>query len=316
MLQLRITVFEVALFNLTILQVAILKLSMMLRRIYILLIPVFFMLINSVSLSGQGELNTQRRTLYRNERTFGIFLNSNGLGADFSYAERLNARNHRLYQVELLYLKHPKEVKITNSIYTNKSFVFGKINNFYEIRGQWGTQSEIYRKNDANGISVRYFYTLGPTIGLLKPIYYEIWVNSGSPTDPYTLKVDKFNTSIHQLDIYGKARFTEGLDEISIIPGASAKFGFSFEFSKMDKVVNSIEFGAGFDIFPRKIPLMANEMNQLFYLNLFAGYRFGKVIDISDAAIARRQRSYWFDRKTSRKVVKEEKKAAKQQDDF
>ncbi len=288
----------------------------MLRRKIILLFPLVFLFISLQNTLGQGVIDNQRSILYKNEKTFGIFLNSNGFGGDFTYADRINARNHRLYQVEMLYLKHPKEVKISNGIYTNRSFVFGKTNSFYELRGQWGKQTEIYRKNDANGISIRYFYSIGPTIGFLKPIYYEVIVPSKDNSGFIPTEIQKFSPSIHQTTIFGKASFFEGFDEISIIPGASAKFGFSFEYSKENKSLGAIEFGAGFDIFPKEIPIMANELIQFFFLNLYAGYRWGKAIDISDAAIAKRERESRKANKTSRKVKKEKRKAARQQDDF
>lgn len=266
---------------------------------------------------AQGELDEQKRILYRNERTYGIFLNSNGFGADFTYAKRINARNHTLWQAELFYLKHPKEIKLSNSYYSNKSFVFGKINNFYEIKGQWGRSSELYRKNDAGGVSIRYFYTIGPTIGLLKPVYYEILYPTGFLNEYYT-KVEKFSTSTHQSDIWGKAAFFEGINEISIIPGASAKFGFTFDFSRRDININAIEIGAGVDAFTWGVPIMATETNQFFFLNLFAGYRFGKAIDISEAAKARKMsiQEILQERKTSRNIIREQKKASKTQDNF
>jgi len=278
------------------------------------LIPGLLVFINSFS---QGEIDNQARILYKNERTFGVFLSSNGFGGDFSYAKRINARNHNLYQVELFSLSHPKEIKMSNSFYSNKSFVFGKINNFYELKGQWGRSSEIYRKNDAGSISVRYFYSAGPTIGFLKPVYYEIYYSTGVPYEYYT-KVEKFNTSVHQSNIFGKASFFEGIDEISIIPGVSAKFGFSFEYSRRNININAIEFGAGIDIFPKEIPIMATETNQFFFLNLFAGYRFGKSIDISAAARAQRT-TIWDrlrERNKQRDIIREQKKAGRDQDDF
>jgi hypothetical protein len=271
----------------------------------------------SVEISAQGEIDEQRRILYRNERTYGLFLNSNGFGADFTYAQRINARNQTLYQVELLYLKHPKEIKLSNSFYSNKSFVFGKTNSFYELRGQWGRSSEIFRKNDVGGVSIRYFYSVGPTIGFLKPIYYEILYQTGVPYEFYT-KVEKFNTSIHQSNIFGKASFFEGIDEISVIPGASAKLGFTFEYSRRDKIINALEIGAGIDIFPKEIPIMATEANQFFFLNLFVGYRFGKAIDISDAARSQRQslREIMEERRRSKEIIREQRRAAREQDDY
>lgn len=271
----------------------------------------------STEVSAQGELDNQKRILYRNERTFGLFLNSNGFGGDFSYAKRINARNQTLYQAEFLYLKHPKEIKLSNSFYSNKSFVFGKTNSFFELRGQWGRNSEIFRKNDAGGISIRYFYSIGPTIGLLKPIYYEILYQTGVPYEFYT-KIEKFNTGIHQTNIFGKASFFEGFDEISVIPGASAKFGFTFEYSRRNTNINALEIGAGIDIFPKEIPIMATEANQFFFLNLFVGYRFGKAIDISEAALAKRKsfREILEERRRSKEILRQQRRAAKEQDEY
>ncbi|MCK4922909.1 MAG: hypothetical protein KAS71_17790 [Bacteroidales bacterium] len=285
------------------------------RRLFKYIVPVVFLAIYTDSVFSQGEFDIQAKILYKNERTFGGFLNSNGLGGDYTFSERINARDHQLYQVEVLMLRHPKEIKISNSYYTNKGFVFGKTNNFIEIKGQWGKQTEVYRKNDASGISVKYFYSMGPTIGILKPIYYEILYTTGVPWDVYT-KIEKFTTSVHQTNIYGKASFFEGIREISIIPGISAKFGFNFEYSKDNKSLSALEIGIGADLFPKNIPIMAIETNQFFYLNLFAGYRFGKVIDISEAAKAEEFRDKNRERKLSRKIRKEQKDAAKQTDEF
>ncbi len=162
-----------------------------------------------------------------------------------------------------------------------------------------------------------YFYSAGPTIVFLKPVYYEIYYSTGVPYEYYT-KVEKFNTSVHQSNIFGKASFFEGIDEISIIPGVSAKFGFNFEYSRRNININAIEFGAGIDIFPKEIPIMATESNQFFFLNLFAGYRFGKSIDISAAAQAQRT-TIWDrlrERNKQRDIIREQRKAGRDQDDF
>ncbi|MCF8381168.1 MAG: hypothetical protein K9H49_16465 [Bacteroidales bacterium] len=285
------------------------------KRIFNYIIPIVFLSLLSATAFSQGELDTQAKILYKNERSFGVFLNSNGLQGDFSFAKRINARNHSLYQIELLTLKNPKEIKISNSYYTNKGFVFGKTNNFLEIKAQWGKQTEVYRKNDASGISVKYFYTIGPTIGILKPIYYEILYATGVPWEVYT-KVEKFSTSVHQTNIYGKASFLKGVNEISFIPGASGKFGFNFEYSKDNKSINALEFGIGADIFPKNIPIMAMETNQFFYLNFFAGYRFGRVIDASEASQARKFKEKSENNKKIRTINKEQKKAARLEDEF
>ena len=54
----------------------------------------FLLLIScSVRMLAQGEIDEQRKILLRDERTFGLSLNSNGIGGDFKYAKRINAKN-------------------------------------------------------------------------------------------------------------------------------------------------------------------------------------------------------------------------------
>ncbi len=263
---------------------------------------------------SQGDINEQPKILLRNEQSFALFLNSNGISGDFEYAKRINARNHTLYRVELGNVKNPKEIKLSNGYYSNKSFVFGKQNSFFELKAQYGRQSELFRKNDVGGISIRYFYEAGPVLGLLKPIYYEVLYITTSSTEVY--KIEKFDPIIHQSQINGKASFFEGMKELSVVPGVSARIGFTFEYSRQDVVLHALEFGIGMDIYPKKIPIMSTELNNFYFMNLFVGYRFGKVIDMSEAA----RSNTWLDKlkeeRKQKKLQRQQKKASKEQPDY
>jgi hypothetical protein len=139
---------------------------------------------------------------------------------------------------------------------------------------------------------------------------------TANPYDFY-LKTEKYNISIHQSNIYGRASIFKGLKEISVVPGASVKTGFGFEYSRLDIVLHSIEAGMSLDVFTKKIPIMANERNNFLFLNLFVSYRFGKYIDISEAALARRSgEAEKQDRKISRKSIRQQKKMDKEENYF
>jgi len=234
-----------------------------------------------LTLFAQGELSEQSRIFYRNERSIGALLNSNGYGVSGRYAKRINARNKTIYEVDLIGIKHPKEVKITNYYSSNKSYVFGKLNSFFDLRAGYGRQREMFRKIDRGGISIRRFYSAGPALGILKPVYYEIiQTNTADPNDKF-LKQEKFNSSTHQGNIWGKASFFKGMDELSLVPGAFGRFGFSFEYSRHDITLHALETGITLDIFIKKIPIMATEKNNFIFFSLFVSYRFGKVVDAS-----------------------------------
>lgn len=231
---------------------------------------------------GQGELDLQQTVFYRNERTFGIILNTDGFGIGYREGKRINYLNKTLYELEVGILKHPREVKLSNPYFQSGSnFVFGKLNFVSYLRVGFGKQHELFNKVDLGGVAIRYFWTAGPDLVIYKPIYYEV-LYPLSLTE-YEIREEKFKRGIHYPgDIYGKASFTKGLNEIGIVPGIYGKFGFNFEYSREDKVIHAIEVGTSLSAFTRKIPIMAVEDNKAIFLSLFVSYRMGLIIDPLD----------------------------------
>jgi hypothetical protein len=247
-----------------------------------LLILAVLLIIGINSIYSQGELIEEQKVFYRNERTFGLLLNTDGYGVSYREGKRLDYLNKRLFEVDFGIIKHPKEVKLSNPYYqTSKSFVFGKLNSLFFIRGGIGHQHEIFSKADQGGVAIRYFYAAGVAFALYKPIYYKV-IYPVSLSRIETID-EKFEVSIHQPgDIYSKSAFTKGLDETKILPGLYAKGGFNFEYSKEDKVIHAIELGLSVNAFPKEIPIMATEDNKAIYLSLFVSYRIGLIIDPLD----------------------------------
>ena len=247
----------------------------------LLTIAVFF-IFSTVSLYAQGEINEQQKVFFRNERSFAILLNSDGIGVSYRGAKRLDFLNKRLLEIEAGTLKHPKEYIGSNpNIQGGGSFVFGKLNSLFYLRGSIGHQHEIFKKADLGGIAIRYFYSTGPVIGLYKPIFYNIIYFL--PNNEYTTKKEKFSTSITgNSEILSRASFTKGLNETKVLPGLFLKGGFNFEYSKEDKLIHAIEVGAQINAFPKKIPIMASSDNKSIFFSLFVSYRFGMIMDPLD----------------------------------
>ncbi len=246
-----------------------------------LLIIAVLIVLFAVSLNAQGELNEQQKVFFRNERSFGIMLNSDGIGVGYRGAKRIDFLNKRLLEIEGGSLKNPKEYRLSNPYTTGSSFVFGKLNSTFYIRGGIGHQHEIYKKADIGGIAIRYFYSGGAVLAIYKPIYYRVMY----PLSAYEvlIKEEKFTPAITQpTEIYGRASFTKGLDETKVIPGLYVKGGFNFEYSKQDKVIHAIEVGAQVNAFPRVIPIMATSDNKAVFFSIFVSYRFGVIIDPLD----------------------------------
>jgi hypothetical protein len=264
------------------------------------LILILILVLPAVSLLAQGEIDDQLRVMLRDERTYAGFLNSNGWGLNYRYGYWRNARNQFIIDGDFTYVKHPKEVKSTVSYnYNTYRYVYGKENLFWELKGTAGWQKELYRKIDRNGISIRLYYSGGLSLGFAKPIYYKVFTLSPVGEVIYE-EYMKFDPSIHQQSIGGRGPFYMGFNELKLIPGLYGKAGFSFEYSQKNAVLHALEAGISITAYPKEIPIMATDQNNWLFFTLNVGYRFGRIIDISESA-----------RSKSRKVKRAERKAAK-----
>jgi hypothetical protein len=241
----------------------------------------FLFVINLSLVNAQGEIDDAEKIFYRNERTFAATLGSNGFAGNFRYAKRIDAFRKTTYEIGFAYIKHEKEYKISysSSPQLGGSFVFGKTNSLFALRAGIGLQKELFRKEDKGGISIRYFFNFGPSIGFQKPVYYDVIVSELDSEGNYVQVRKTMKFESHITAVERKAPFYNGLDEISLVPGIYGKCGFTFEFGKNDQSFSAFETGIIFDAYLRKIPIMANDHNHWFYPAVFISYRFGKVID-------------------------------------
>jgi hypothetical protein len=243
------------------------------------LLVLFFYCCCAIPVLSQGELNEQQKIFFRNERSFAFLLNSDGMGLSYRDAKRVDFLNKRYFEIETGTLKHPREYRESNPYFqTPGTFIYGKLNSVFYLRGSYGHQHELFKKADLGGVAVRYFYSAGPVLALYKPIYYKILY----PVSNYefTLVEEKLDVNEHPpYDIYSRASFTKGLNEIKVLPGLFAKGGFNFEYSKEEKFIHAVEVGASLNGFPKKIPIMATTDNKSLYFSLFVSYRIGIVID-------------------------------------
>jgi hypothetical protein len=230
------------------------------------LILLFF----TVVVFSQGDLYQGHRKYNRNERSFGVSLNSNGISFDYKIGKRIDGYRKWVYLFYASWLKHPKEIKVQTYSSGNR-FVYGKENIAYPVSVSLGRQKVVFEKQDRNSITIQYFAFVGVGSAIMKPVCYYVFNQD-------ELVEQKFDiTEIHSnSDIHSKASFFRGFDEIFFIPYASLKFGFNFDFASNDDKISAIEAGFMFDAYIREVPIMALKKNEQFVFTLFATYRFGK----------------------------------------
>lgn len=265
-------------------------------RRYLISVIIGFSLVTA--LCGQGDIDEQVHVLFRDESTFGMFLNSNGIGLNYRYGFYRDAKNQFILDADFAYVKHTKEVKTQVAYdYSTRRYVFGKENLFWELKGSAGWQKELYRKYDRKGISVRWYYCGGLALGFLKPIYYEIW-DFSFVGEPDNKDYKKFDTHLNQDQIGGRGPFFMGFDELSVVPGLTARTGLSFEYSERDAVIHALDAAVNLTVYSKRINIMATEYNNFLFFNLSVGYRFGRIKDISEAARAKSRKERREERKS------------------
>jgi hypothetical protein len=236
----------------------------------------------SVSAQQEGSQNVPlgmdgQKVLYRNEMAGGFVAHTEGVGLNFRRGKHVTGRRKRVFEIEFVNMRHPKEVKTVNPYFENsKGFYYGKLNTFQVLRPGIGYQNVIYSKADGRGVEIRYVTFLGGSIGFAKPVYLEI-LHETPVQFEYQLSTEKYDPDRHFIDnIYGRAPYFKGFDEMKIYPGGYAKLGLSFEYASFEEDVKAIEVGVCADVYPKVVPIMANTRNNQVFVSLYLNLLYGR----------------------------------------
>ena len=226
-------------------------------------------LLSQVPATGEAKL------LYRKEAVGGLIIHTSGWGGHFRYGKQITNLKKLSFGFDLVNLRHPKEKKVFNPGFDDgKGYYYGKINSLIAFRPTIGMRSILFPKMRKQGVEIGYNVGIGPTIGFAKPVYLEIVTIT---SEGFIISEEKFDPARHTVDnIYGRARFSKGINELKIYPGAFAKFGLHFEYSDEEDRIKALEVGAIADYFPKAVPVMAIADNKNLYLNLYIAIIFGR----------------------------------------
>lgn len=225
----------------------------------------------------EGYDSIADRILLKKELTGGATIHVLGMGANFRKGVNKTFFKSRIFELEFVSMKHPKQVRLINPYYYNaKSFVYGKLNHVYILRAGYGFKKLLNRKPYWGGVELRVLYMGGLSIAIAKPVYLYFWDETIS-----FIKEEKYNPDnpFHDEEyIYGRAPFTDGLGELKVYPGIFAKAGLNFEFGSLNSKIRALEAGGVVEFFPIAIPIMAfnppSDLIFTFYINFSLGKRY------------------------------------------
>ncbi|HPE55139.1 MAG TPA: hypothetical protein P5514_00210 [Bacteroidales bacterium] len=233
----------------------------------------------SVHLLAQTEpvIDTSKNIILLKERSFGALFHTQGWGVKYSQGYNKTAFNRRMLIFEFAEIQSLRQIRTINPYFTNsKSYVYGKLNSIFMLRGSFGYYKQLNRKPYWGGVELRFFYVGGFSLAIAKPIYLYI-LNASPIIYEYSLTEERYDPDEHFVDnIFGRASFTRGFNHLDFFPGIHAKVGLDFDYASYRNKLKSLEVGATLDVFPRPVPIMAFNDPNYYFLTLYLNFNFGK----------------------------------------
>lgn len=244
----------------------------------------FILLLSGLSVSAQFDTeeydSLENMILYNRENTFGVVLHNLGMGFQFRTGKRINYFKTRMIEIEMVSMRSFNQVKVINPYFIDsRRYVYGKLNDAFFLRGGITYKKLLNRKPYWGGVELRLNYGGGLSIGFAKPYYLYVLYFYETPGGGfnYTIKTERFDPSQQSWDdIYGRAPFSKGFNEITVHPGLYFKAGLNFEYGTRSTRIKALEVGGCIDILPTGLSIMANNTDQIFFPTLYLNFSFGK----------------------------------------
>jgi hypothetical protein len=235
--------------------------------------------------SAQSDLSSGPGFVYNSERVYDLRLHSNrGAGLFYQRGKILTYYKTTFYQLGFSELRSAKEYRQGSDPSLTRQFrpyIYGKQNNVFAVRGSYGTKRYFSEKAKRKGVAVGMSYSVGGTLGLVKPYYLAL--RRPAPDLPNISRIvtekyseDNANLFLDDNRIVGAASFFKGFDELSVIPGGNASCAIHLDWGAFDSFLRGMEVGAMLDIFPRQLPLIVSEENNRIFLNFYVSMQLGR----------------------------------------
>jgi hypothetical protein len=218
--------------------------------------------------------------IYQKQGAFGFKFNTDGWGAFYEHGKYKTITKTNLWWLELGERKHPKEEKIptlsaSSGFLIVSSYIYGKRNNFYYLKGGLGQQTLIGGKGNKNGVAVSAIYGGGFSAGLLKPYYIEIQNPSTNQREQIKYN-DNDNLFLDPTIIIGKGGLTKGFNEIQFVPGAHARAALRFDYGRYNEILSALEVGINAEYYSKAMPILLLNKENKFFFNAYIALVFGK----------------------------------------
>lgn len=207
------------------------------------------------------------------ELTGGITINTRSsfiAGIQAKYSKRIDKMLYQGYGIEIVNIKHPKELKVP-SANTTKTFVVGKNNYLFSIKPNINIEKILFEKDPNEGVRVSLLTAIGPSLGILKPYVIEYEDTAGVTKGQYNPDIHTSFSSIN-----GNAGIFKNFGQSKYILGGHIKASLVFEYSTIKNRLSSIETGFMYEQLSKKAQLNPFVSSESSFFTAFVNISLGK----------------------------------------
>jgi hypothetical protein len=225
-----------------------------------------------IRLEEEGESGFHKQSL------FGFKFNTDGWGFSYEKGKIKSAYKTNLFQFEFNEKKHKKEEKQSRSdgnVIFGSPFVYGKQNNFYQLKLGLGQQIMIGGKGNKNGVGVYGIFAGGVSFGMLRPYYVDVQdpPNSGQVRQ---IKYTQQDSALFMgSDILGSSGLGKGWGEMQFRPGVHAKTALRFDWARFNNTVSAVEAGFNVEYYFQNVEQMVGLEPKNLFFNGYLSFVFG-----------------------------------------
>lgn len=219
--------------------------------------------------------------IFQKQGAFGFKFNTDAWSMFYEHGKYKTINKTNLWWLELGERKDRKEEKVptlsaSQGFLVISSYIYGKRNNFYYLKGGLGQQLLIGGKGNKNGVAVSAIYGGGFSAGLLKPYYIEIQNPVTNSREQIKYNVTNENLFLDPTIIIGKGGLTKGFNEIQFVPGAHARAALRFDYGRYNEVLSAMEVGINAEYYSKTMPILLLNKERKFFFNAYIALVFGK----------------------------------------
>lgn len=222
---------------------------------------------------AQEHAPAETPVLMRREINGSLHFNTGGWGVGASYGFQKNFKYKNTVGFLFTNIRHEKEQKIfPDQILNSRGYYYGKLNSLVSLRLTYGGKLVIFKTRRDNGIEISAKWDLGPSFGLLKPVYLRIDKLNSTTID------ERYDPTLHNAgNINSRSSWLKGLGDAKFIPGIHGRLGFDFNFSTVRDAISGGEFGIMCDyFFSDHLEILYNNPQSNYFARLYLQFNFGR----------------------------------------